>query len=49
MATTPGLGCILEVRIAYCDGFNRQEQLDLIRAVEAHRDKIERAWNVHFR
>jgi hypothetical protein len=37
-----------EVRIAYCDGFSRQEQLDLIRAVEAHRDEIERAWNEHF-
>jgi hypothetical protein len=37
-----------EVRSAYCDGFNRQEQLDMIRAVEAHRDEIERVWNERF-
>ncbi|WXK22845.1 hypothetical protein IHE33_05015 [Mycetohabitans endofungorum] len=36
------------MRIAYSDGFNRQEQLDLIRAVQARRDEIERAWDEHF-
>jgi hypothetical protein len=37
-----------EVRLAYCDGFSRKEQLDLISAVEAHRDEIERTWDEHF-
>lgn len=36
------------VSFAYCEGFSRQEQLDLMRAVEQHKDEIERAWNEHF-
>jgi hypothetical protein len=42
MATTPSFDCILRY------GSHRQEQLNLIRTVEAHRDEIERAWNEHF-
>jgi hypothetical protein len=37
-----------DVRIAFSDGFSRQEQLDLIRVVQTHREEIERAWNEHF-
>jgi hypothetical protein len=37
-----------EISIAYCEGFSRQEQADLICIVEARRGEIEEAWNEHF-
>lgn len=37
-----------EVRVAYNKGFSPREQSELIRAVEARRDEIERVWNDHF-
>jgi hypothetical protein len=37
-----------EVTVAYNRGFSSREQSDLARAVEQHRDEIERAWNEHF-
>lgn len=36
------------VRIAFCDGFSRVEQVELVRVVELHVETIRSAWNEHF-
>ncbi len=37
-----------DVRLSYCDGFSRKEQLEIMRVVEERREEIERIWNEHF-
>lgn len=36
------------VRIAFCQGFSRAEQAELVRVVELHAKTIRSAWNEHF-
>jgi Domain of unknown function (DUF4160) len=37
-----------EVSISYDDGFNARELRELLRLVEAHRERIETTWNDFF-
>lgn len=37
-----------EVRISDSTGFDRRALAELVKVVEQHRDRIERAWHEHF-